>query len=368
MADLQYVLESEVNTARLGILKTPHGSVETPVFMPVGTQGAVKSLFPRDVWETGTRIILSNAYHLYLRPGPSVVEKAGGLHAFMGWPGAILTDSGGFQILSLGHLVSISDQEAVFRSHIDGSLVRFSPEDSVRAQVSIGADIIMCLDQCTPYPISRDLAKDAVRRTILWAKRSRQIEIPDKQALFGIVQGSTYPDLRKECAMELAALDFPGYAIGGLSVGEPKEEFYEVLAQTVQYLPKDRPRYLMGVGHPVDLIEGVLAGVDMFDCVLPTRNARHGRAFTFQGPLNLRNARFTYDFGPLEEGCDCPTCAGFSRAYIRHLFVAGESLAWTLLSVHNLRFFQRFMARLRESLKAGTVQSFREEIERLYPV
>lgn len=367
MEGFRFVIKQTKGKARLGRLTTPHGEFETPVFMPVGTQGTVKSLLPRNIWNTGTRIILSNAYHLYLRPGPSVIEKAGGLHSFMNWPGAILTDSGGFQILSLGHLVSISDEKAVFRSHIDGSLVEFSPEDSIRAQVSIGADVIMCLDQCTPYPIPFEKARDAVRRTILWAKRARRVDIPQKQALFGIVQGSTFPELRKECALELAALDFPGYAIGGLSVGEPKEEFYDMIGVTEQYLPKDCPRYLMGVGHPVDLIRGVLLGMDMFDCVLPTRNARHGRAFTFQGPLNLRNCRFASDYAPIEEGCDCETCRGFSRAYIRHLIVAGESLAWTLVSIHNLRFFQRFMAKLRQSIADGTVSNFRDEMERLYP-
>jgi len=370
MGRLGFIVEKEADAGegRVGRLLTPHGEIETPCFMPVGTQGTVKSLLPQNVWASGTRLILANAYHLYLRPGPQVVEKAGGLHSFMNWPGAILTDSGGFQILSLGHLVSISDEGAAFRSHIDGSLIRFTPEDSVRVQKALGSDIIMCLDQCTPYPIEFRQAREAADRTVLWAKKARRVELPENQALFGIVQGSVYPDLRKECALRLRELDFPGYAIGGLSVGEPKAEFYAMVSFTASFLPKDRPRYLMGVGHPLDIVQGVSFGVDMFDCVLPTRNARHGRAFTFQGPLNLKNTGFKEDFGPVEEGCDCETCQGFSRAYIRHLLAAGESLAWTLLSIHNLRFFQRLMEKVRESLMKGTLSRLKEDMERLYPV
>ncbi len=368
MVGLKYGLSLEHRDSRLGNIKTAHGEFTTPVFMPVGTQATVKSVLPGDVWDTGSRIILSNAYHLYLRPGPDTIRAAGGLHSFMNWPGSILTDSGGFQIMSLGHMVTISDEEAVFRSHIDGSRVRFSPEDSIRAQTAFGADIIMCLDDVIKHPAPFSAAREATDRTILWANRAKKVDIPDTQNLFGIVQGSVYPELRKHCALELAAMDFPGYAVGGLSVGETKEEFYEILHHTTEYLPKDKPRYLMGVGHPLDLIEGVMAGIDMFDCVLPTRNARHGRAFTFQGPANLKNASFSEDFLPIEEGCDCKVCRSYSRSYIKHLFAARESLAWTLLSIHNIRFFQRFMDRIRCCVAQGTLSRFRDETKELYPV
>ncbi len=362
------IVDSKHDNARLGRLVTAHGTVATPVFMPVGTQATVKSVLPRDVYETGSGLILSNAYHLYLRPGTEIVRLAGGLHKFMGWPGALLTDSGGFQIMRFGHTVKVDDGGATFRSHIDGRAIRFTPENSVKAQVDLGADIIMCLDECVPYPVTHKAAKDAVRRTSLWARRQREIEIDEHQALFGIVQGSTFEDLRKESALELGDLNFPGYALGGFSVGESKTQFYEIMDYTVRLLPCEKPRYLMGVGHPLDLIRGALLGVDMFDCVLPTRNARHGRAFTFQGALNLRNASHIDDFMPLEEGCDCAACRGFSRAYIRHLLSAGESLAWTLLTVHNLRFFQRFMARLRSAIADGSAENFYSEMERLYPI
>lgn len=368
MAGLSHDVLFQSDSARIGKINTVHGKIDTPVFMPVGTQATVKSVLPGDVWETGSRIILCNAYHLYLRPGPDIIRAAGGLHSFMDWRGAILTDSGGFQIMSLGHMVSISDKEAVFRSHIDGSLIKFSPEDSIRIQAALGADIIMCLDQCIKSPVSFDIAQEAMERTLLWAQRAKKVEIQSHQSLFGIVQGSVYPGLRKQCATELAAMDFPGYALGGLSVGESKQEFYDILHFTVQYLPKNKPRYLMGVGHPLDLIEGVMAGIDMFDCVLPTRNARHGRAFTFDGPLNLKNARFSHDFLPIEEGCDCRACQRFSRSYIRHLFSAKESLAWTLVSIHNIRFFQRFMDKIRDCIVDGTLVNFRAQIEELYPL
>ncbi len=327
----------------------------------------MKSLTPDQVWETGARILLSNAYHLYLRPGPEVIESLGGLHSFMGWQGAILTDSGGFQIISLGGLVAIEDEAVRFRSHIDGSLVTFTPEQSVKTQVALGADIIMCLDQPVQYPAGREEAMDAARRTVLWAKRSREIAVPDHQALFGIVQGSVYTDLREWCVRELCRLDFPGYALGGLSVGEPAEEFCRVMRETAAMLPEDRPRYLMGVGHPLDLVEGAAAGIDMFDCVLPTRNARHGRAYTFTGPLNLKNAIHRHDPLPLEEGCPCYTCSKFSRSYIRHLLQEDEVLGSTLLTIHNLRFFFRLMEKIRSGIRSGRMEFVREEIRRVYP-
>lgn len=367
MTHFSFEITHRQGKARLGALGTPHGRIQTPVFMPVGTQGTVKSVLPSDLWDTGTRIALSNTYHLCLRPGAETVKAAGGIHSFMNWPGAVLTDSGGFQILSLGHLLSLDDEGVTFRSHIDGRLIRFTPEDAVQAQVDIGADIIMPLDQPSPYPASFDEAREAADRTVRWARRARNVEVPAHQALFGIVQGSVYRELRLECAEKLMEMGFPGYALGGLSVGEPKEVFYETTEATTSVLPESKPRYLMGVGHPVDIIEGVLAGVDMFDCVLPTRNARHGRAFTFFGPLNLKNARFAHDNAPMEEGCDCHACQGFSRAYVRHLLQAGESLAWTLLSLHNLRFFQRFMDRLRRALQEGSHVNFVEEMRKLYP-
>jgi len=368
MPELQFTVHASFGEARIGSLHTAHGDVETPVFMPVGTQATVKSVLPGDVWDTGSRLILSNAYHLFLRPGSETVRRMGGLHKFMNWPGAILTDSGGFQIMSLGHLVKVDDEGASFKSHIDGRLIRYTPKDSVRTQIDLGSDIIMCLDQLVKYPASWEEAAEAVRRTTIWAREQREMDVPANQALFGIVQGSTYKDLRERSAKELSEMDFAGYALGGFSVGEPKDKFYDRLAFTTALLPQDKPRYLMGVGHPVDLIEGALHGVDMFDCVLPTRNARHGRAFTFEGPLNMRNAAHAEDERPMEEGCDCLACKGFSRSYIRHLLVAEETLASTLITVHNLRFFQRFMERLRLHIGQGTAWDFRAQMERLYPV
>lgn len=367
MGKFEFIIEHKSGAARTGWLRTPHGQIATPVFMPVGTRATVRSLTPDQVWETGARILLSNAYHLYLRPGPEVIESLGGLHSFMGWQGAILTDSGGFQIISLGGLVAIEDEAVRFRSHIDGSLVTFTPEQSVKTQVALGADIIMCLDQPVQYPASKEQAMDAARRTVLWAKRSREIAVPDHQALFGIVQGSVYTDLREWCVRELCRLDFPGYALGGLCVGEPAEEFYRVMRETAAMLPEDRPRYLMGVGHPLDLVEGAAAGIDMFDCVLPTRNARHGRAYTFNGPLNLKNAAHRNDPLPLEEGCPCYTCSKFSRSYIRHLLQEDEVLGSTLLTIHNLHFFFRLMEKIRSGIRSGRMGFVREEIRRVYP-
>ena len=368
MPKFQYESVFERGNSRIGRIRTFHGVINTPVFMPVGTQATVKAVMPQDVWDTGSHIILGNAYHLYLKPGIDVVKAAGGLHSFMNWPGAILTDSGGFQIMSLGHMVSISDEKAVFRSHIDGSLIVFGPEESMRVQTALGADIIMCLDHCVSSPVPFDVAKEAMERTLYWAGRAKGVKTHSHQALFAIVQGSVYPELRKQCALELASMDFPGYALGGLSVGESKQEFYEMLHLTAGFLPTEKPRYLMGVGHPMDLIEGVLAGIDMFDCVLPTRNARHGRAFSFDGPLNLKNARYAKDFAAIEEECDCRACKGFSRAYIRHLFSAKESLAWSLVSIHNLRFFQRLMERIKTHVFNGTLAFFKEEMGELYPI
>lgn len=339
---------------RRGRLTTLHGVVETPVFMPVGTQGAVKALSPQDVEAVGARIVLANTYHLSLRPGEDIVAEAGGLHRFMNWPHAVLTDSGGFQVFSLADLRTIDDDGVTFASHIDGSLHRLTPERSIAIQEQLGADIIMAFDECAPYPISFEGAEAAVERTARWAERCVKAKTRADQALFGIVQGSVYEELRQRSCRQITALDFPGYAIGGLSVGEPKEDMHRILELLDPLLPEDRPRYLMGVGAPEDLVEGVARGVDMFDCVLPTRVARHGRIYTRRGPLNLMNARFARDFGPLEEGCTCEACSGFSRAYIRHLLRAKEFLGMRLASLHNLHFLFRLMDEVRTALEKGT--------------
>lgn len=339
---------------RRGRLTTPHGVVETPVFMPVGTQGAVKALSPQDVEAVGARIVLANTYHLSLRPGADIVAEAGGLHRFMNWPHSVLTDSGGFQVFSLADLRTIDDDGVTFASHIDGSVHRLTPERSIAIQEQLGADIIMAFDECVPYPISFEGAEAAVERTARWAERCLKAKTRPDQALFGIVQGSVYEELRERSCRQITALDFPGYGIGGLSVGEPKEDMHRILEHIEPLLPGDRPRYLMGVGAPEDLVEGVARGVDMFDCVLPTRVARHGRIFTRRGPLNLMNARYARDFGPLEEGCTCEACTGFSRAYIRHLLRAKEFLGMRLASLHNLHFLLRLMDEVRTALETGT--------------
>ncbi|MBE3578181.1 MAG: tRNA guanosine(34) transglycosylase Tgt [Limnochordales bacterium] len=343
---------------RLGELCTPHGVVETPVFMPVGTQATVKTLTPEELEELGARIILSNTYHLYLRPGPELIGQAGGLHRFMHWSGAILTDSGGFQVFSLAPLRKVTEEGVEFRSHIDGSKHFLSPEKAVELQEIFGADIIMCLDECLPYPVGWEVASRAVDRTARWAERCRRAHRTD-QALFGIVQGSTYPELRERSVNQLVALDFPGYAIGGLSVGEPKSEMYATLAWTTKLLPVTRPRYLMGVGAPEDLVEGVARGVDMFDCVLPTRIARHGSILTRDGRLPIRNARYARDLGPPDPDCDCYVCRNYSRAYLRHLFAANEVLGLRLASYHNLAFLLRLMAEMRDALREGRFEEYR---------
>ena len=337
---------------RLGVLHTPHGDIETPVFMPVGTQATVKAMPPEAVWEIGFRLILGNAYHLYLRPGPEIVAAAGGLHSFMAWPGAILTDSGGFQVFSLASLRRVSEEGVMFRSHLDGSTHFFTPEKVIAVERALGADIIMPLDECLPYGASRKEAEEAAGRTSRWAARAAAAWRAEEseQALFGIVQGGVYPDLRRRSAEELVALDLPGYAIGGLSVGEPKPLMYEMLDLTVPLLPADRPRYLMGVGTPDCLWEAVERGVDMFDCVFPTRVARNGTALTGTGRIIVRDARYARDFGPLDPDCPCPTCRRFTRAYLRHLFKAGEVLALYLLTYHNLSFLYRLMETIRTAM------------------
>jgi queuine tRNA-ribosyltransferase len=353
--------------ARLGRMDTPHGPVATPAFAPVGTQATVKALDPRDLRELGADLILSNTYHLYLRPGAQVVAEMGGLHRFMGWDGPILTDSGGFQVFSLAERRKFTDEGVLFRSHIDGSQHHFTPELVIRVQEQLGADIIMCLDECAA-PDDRAYNELALNRTHAWAARCHDSHTRADQALFGIVQGGLFSDLRQQSARYLVGLDFPGYAIGGLSVGETKEQLYTILDITVSVLPADKPRYLMGVGAPEDLLEGVARGVDLFDCVLPTRLARNAALFTRQGRLNIRNASFERDGAPIEDGCACYTCRHFSRAYLRHLFKAGELLAHRLATIHNVHFLLQLMRDIRRAIAAGSFLSFKEEFLVNYPI
>ena len=345
--------------ARAGTLATDHGTVDTPVFMPVGTQATVKAVEPRELAELGADVILGNTYHLVLRPGLEVIEAAGGLHKFMSWGGSILTDSGGYQIFSLNGLRTLDDDGVSFRSHLDGSLLRFTPEAVIEHQRRLGSDIMMVLDECTPYPCPHSEAKAAVRRTHAWASRSRKaIAESDAlyahgQAAFGIVQGSVFPDLRKESAQELTQLDFDGYAIGGLAVGEPAQDMYRILDGVVELLPASKPRYLMGVGTPENLLEALERGLDMFDCVLPTRNGRNGTVFTSRGTLNLRNAVHKTDLSPIDPGCKCYACANFSRAYLRHLVSSGEILGLQLATIHNIHFFVSLMREARRAILEG---------------
>ncbi len=347
--------------ARAGVLRTRHGEALTPIFMPVGTQGTVKSLAPEDLLAIGAGVVLANTYHLYLRPGAEVVAALGGLHAFMAWPRSLLTDSGGFQVFSLGHLRRIDDEGVRFRSHLDGSEHYFTPERSIAVQELLGADIAMAFDECTPYPCDRPAAEAALNRTHRWAERSLRAHSRRDQALFGIVQGSTYADLRRQSARFLASLAFDGYAIGGLSVGEPKETMHAMLAETVPLLPATKPRYLMGVGSPEDLFECVARGIDMFDCVMPTRIARNGALFTRHGRLNVRNAAFRTQAGPIEADCDCYTCRTFAVAYLHHLFRSEELLAYRLATIHNLRFMQRLMDDIRRAILAGSFIKLKDE-------
>ena len=353
--------------ARLGRITTPHGEIATPAFAPVGTQATVKALDPRDLRELRAELILGNTYHLYLRPGADLVAEMGGLHSFMGWDGPILTDSGGFQVFSLAENRKIGDEGVEFRSHIDGSRHLFTPEMVVHTQEQLGADIIMVLDECAE-PGDRAYNEQALARTHAWAERCLHAQTRTDQALFGIVQGGVFPDLRRRSAKFLTGLDFPGYAIGGLSVGESKEDMYAMLDITTPLLPEGKPRYLMGVGAPEDLIEGVSRGVDMFDCVLPTRLARNGALFTRAGRINMRNARFARDRTPVEAECGCYTCRTFSRAYLRHLFKAGELLASRLATIHNVHFLLDLMRDIREAIASGTFQTFSEGFLRNYKI
>ncbi|MCH8120303.1 MAG: tRNA guanosine(34) transglycosylase Tgt [Planctomycetes bacterium] len=351
------------SAARLGLLTTAHGKVETPVFMPVGTAGAVKGITPQQLKETGSELILANTYHLLLRPGVETVEKLGGLHKFMAWDGPILTDSGGYQVFSLSPLTKIDDDGVEFASHIDGAKIYLNAKIATEIQNRLAADIITCFDQCTPFPIDTPQLKKAVERTILWAKRAKQAHTNPSQLLFGIVQGGIDLELRTYCASELVKTGFDGYAIGGLSVGEGHENMIKTATHTTQLLPQDKPRYLMGVGTPADIIAAVKAGVDMFDCVLPTRNGRNAFAFTEKGPLRLRNNVHINDARPIEADCDCYCCRNFSRATIRHFFNSGEMLGPILVSLHNLTFYQRLMTQIRQAIKRNEFADWAERID-----
>lgn len=353
--------------ARRGRVTTPHGVIETPVFMPVGTAATVKAMRPEEIKEMGAEIILSNTYHLYLRPGHEVVKAAGGLHKFMNWDRPILTDSGGFQVFSLGAMRKIREEGVEFRSHIDGSKHMLSPEKSMEVQNALGSDIIMAFDECAPYPADRKYVKDSLERTTRWLKRCKEYhKNTEMQSLFGIMQGGMYKDLRRESAEQIVDLDLPGYAIGGLSVGEPKEIMYDIMDDCVDYLPKDKPRYLMGVGSPDCLFEGVERGIDMFDCVLPTRIARHGMAMTSQGRVNIKNAKYERDFSPLDPECDCYTCRNYSKAYLRHLFKADEILSSMLMTTHNLHFLVNTMKNIRKSIEEDRFLEYKKEFYDCY--
>ena len=354
--------------ARAGLVHTPHGTAETPAFMTVGTQATVKTLSPDDLRAAGVQIVLSNTYHLYLRPGPDLVEKAGGLARFMAWDGITLTDSGGFQIFSMADLTRIRPEGVTFRSHLDGSEHFLTPEDVVRIQGKIGADIIMVLDECTPYPVSFEKARKSADLTLGWARRCRaEFEtsgLAGRQALFGIIQGSTYEALRRNCAEELVDMGFEGYAIGGLSVGEPKSAMFDMVSVSTEVMPPEKPRYLMGVGFPEDIVKCVGRGVDMFDCVMPTRNARNGTVFTSGGKLVVKNAAYAEDFRPMDPECDCYACSNFTRAYIRHLFQAGEILAPRLATLHSVTYFQKVVREARKAILEDRYASFMESFLR----
>lgn len=354
--------------ARRGVIHTPHGDIQTPIFMPVGTQATVKGVRPKELKEeVKAQIILSNTYHLFLRPGHELIREAGGLHQFMQWAKPILTDSGGFQVFSLGDLRKIREEGVDFRSHLDGSKKFISPEIAVEIQEALGSDIMMAFDECCPYPSSYEYTKKSMERTTRWAVRCKKAhKTVEKQGLFGIVQGGFFKELREKSAQDLIALDLPGYAIGGISVGEPKEEFLDILNFTTPLLPENKPRYLMGVGTPDYLIEAALAGIDMCDCVLPTRIARHGTAMTSHGKLVVRNAAYEKDFSPIDNECDCYACKNFTRAYIRHLINTKEILGVQLLSIHNLRFLTNLMERVRIEIEKDNLLKFRDEFYKMY--
>lgn len=366
----QTILKKSSETkARYTQIETPHGTVETPMFMPVGTLATVKFLTPEDLYKIGSQVILSNTYHLWIRPGENVVKEAGGLHRFMNYDGPILTDSGGFQVFSLGKIRRIEEEGVYFRNHLSGEKLFLSPEKAIQIQNDLGADIIMSFDECPPYPVSHDYMKKSVERTIRWAERGKNAhQRSHDQALFGIVQGGEFEDLRELSAKALVEMDFPGYSIGGTSVGEPKDVMYKMIDDTVKHLPEDKPRYLMGVGSVDGIFEGVIRGVDMFDCVLPTRVARHGAAMTSQGRINIRNKKYEYDFSRLDPNCDCEACQNYTKSYLRHLIRANEGLGMRLLSLHNLRFLLKLMEDIREAIKEDRLLELKEEVYASYGI
>jgi queuine tRNA-ribosyltransferase len=366
MRPVFFELKEKDGNSRLGHLHTQHGSIPTPMFMPVGTAATVKSLTPEDLEAMGARIILGNAYHLYIRPGHKLIEEMGGLHQFMGWKGAILTDSGGFQVMSLSDLRKVTPEGVEFSSHLDGSRHFISPEVSMEIQRSLGSDIVMAFDECVKYPATKEEIRRSLVLTTDWERRSRSVKLKPHQGLFGILQGGMYPELRQEHYEQLKDIDFEGWAIGGLSVGEPPALMYEVLDSCVHLLPVDKVRYLMGVGTPEDLIEGVYRGVDIFDCVMPTRNARNGTLFTSFGKIHIKNAKFARDGGPIDPLCGCYTCRKYSRSYLRHLYVSGEILASRLNSIHNLHYYLNLMSQIRAAIAARKFAEFRADFYRSY--
>ena len=356
------LLHKDINSkARYGTLETNYGTYETPMFMPVGTQATVKTLSPEELKNINSGVILSNTYHLWLRPGEDIVDKAGGLHKFMNWDGPILTDCGGFQVFSLAKAKDITEDGVWFNSHIDGKRIFLTPEKSIEIQNKLDSDIAMSFDECPPYPVTYDYMKKSVDRTLRWAKRCKEAHKNERQSLFGIVQGGEFEDLREYSAKETVKMDFDGYSIGGTSVGEGKDVMYKMIEYGIKYLPEDKPRYLMGVGEPTDIFEGVERGIDMFDCVLPTRLARHAHAFTLDGKINLKNAKYKEDFTPVDENCDCYCCKNYTKAYIRHLIVANETFGQRLLSIHNLRFLIKLTENIRESIKKDRFLEYKDE-------
>ena len=352
--------------ARYGILHTPHGDVEVPMFMPVGTLATVKTLSPEEIKSIGSGVILANTYHLHLRPGEDIVAKAGGVQKFMNYNGPMLTDSGGFQVFSLAEKRKITEEGVTFKSHLNGDTIFFSPEVVIGIEEKIGADIAMSFDECIPYPVSYEYAKNSTERTIRWAKRGKAVHKKEDQALFGIVQGGEFPDLRKRCAEELVKMDFDGYSIGGTSIGEPKEVCFDMIDMAIKYLPEDKPRYLMGVGSLDYILEGIAKGVDMMDCVLPTRIARHGTLMTHEGRINIKKEMYKEDFTPLDKECDCYTCKNYTKAYLRHLHVSNESFGARLMSIHNLRFLISIVEGARKAIQGDRFLEYKDEILKKY--
>ena len=369
MSKIKYELLKNNNgdeNVRLGLLKTNHGRFETPIFMPVGTLANVKTLMPEELKMCGSFVVLSNTYHLWLRPGEDVVNKAGGLNKFMNYDGPTLTDSGGFQVFSLAKKKDITEEGVEFKSHINGEKLFLTPEKSIEIQNKLDSDIAMSFDECAPYPATREYIEQSYKRTLRWAKRGKDVFNNPNQSLFGIVQGGAFEDLRKQSALETVKMNFDGYSIGGTSVGEPKDVMYNMITWATKYLPKDKPRYLMGVGEPIDILEGVSRGIDMFDCVLPTRIARHGNCFTKDGRINIKNAKYKMDFSPIEDDCDCYCCKNFTKAYVRHLITSNETNGGRLLSIHNIRFLTKLTEEIKESIKNDKFEEYKKNFINRY--